>query len=46
MSREKYWIWLSAALGAGERTDEVLAAYPDPEKLYRSNFTCRAGLRG
>ena len=41
MSREKYWIWLSAALGAGERTDEVLAAYPDPEKLYGENRTER-----
>lgn len=33
----KYWIWLSEALGAGAGTDEITAAYPDPEKLYRAD---------
>ncbi len=42
MSNRKYWIWLSAALGAGARTDEILSAYPDPEKLYNDSRTERA----
>lgn len=42
MSKTKYWIWLSMALGAGARTDEILSAYPDPEKLYNDSRTERA----
>lgn len=34
MSEAKYWIWLSMALGAGARTDEVLSAYTSPEAIY------------
>lgn len=34
MSDKKYWIWLSQALGPGARIDEVLGAFPEPEKLY------------
>ena len=34
MSDKKYWIWLSQALGAGARVDEILSAFPEPEKLY------------
>ena len=34
MTEVKYWIWLSMALGAGTRVDEILAAYPDPQVLY------------
>ncbi len=36
MSDVKYWIWLSMALGAGARTDEVLSVYPEPEDLYKA----------
>ena len=42
MSNTEYWIWLSTALGAGARTDEILSAYPDPEKLFRESRTERA----
>ncbi len=36
MEKRAYWIWLSAVLGAGARTDEILAHYPDPEALYEA----------
>lgn len=42
MSKAEYWIWLSEALGAGARNDEVLSAYPDPEALYRESRKYRA----
>ncbi len=38
---KKYWIWLSMALGAGARTDEILAAYNSPEEIYSENRTAR-----
>ena len=41
MKNDKYWIWLSSALGAGARTDEILGAYPDPEQLYLAGRTER-----
>lgn len=37
MSEAKYWIWLSMALGAGARTDEVISAYSSPEKIYNES---------
>jgi DNA processing protein len=37
MSEAKYWIWLSMALGAGARTDEVLSAYTSPENIYNES---------
>lgn len=30
----EYWIWLQTALGPGARTDEILAYFETPEKLY------------
>ncbi len=30
----EYWIWLQNALGAGARTDELLAYFESPEQLY------------
>lgn len=30
----EYWIWLQTSLGAGARTDEILAYFETPEKLY------------
>ena len=42
MNRKIYWIWLSQALGAGAMTDEITAAYPDPEALYNESRMERA----
>lgn len=42
MNGKKYWIWLSAVLGAGARVDEILAAYSDPEKIFEATETERA----
>ncbi|MBQ6267893.1 MAG: DNA-processing protein DprA [Clostridia bacterium] len=41
MNDQLYWIWLSKALGAGARTDEILSAFPHPRKLYEANLTDR-----
>lgn len=41
MNGKKYWIWLSAVLGAGARVDEILSAYPDPKKLFEATETER-----
>ena len=41
MNKAKYWIWLSMALGAGARVDEILDAWPDPEKLYNESDKSR-----
>lgn len=37
----KYWVWLSTAIGAASRTDEILAAYPEPHKLFEASETDR-----
>lgn len=42
MSKAEYWIWLSSALGAGARVDEITEAYPDPEILYHESRMERA----
>ena len=42
MNHKIYWIWLSTALGAGAVTDEIISAYPDPEKLYGESRMERA----
>jgi len=34
----EYWIWLQTALGAGARTDEILAYFESPEELYKAGF--------
>ena len=31
----EYWIWLQNALGAGARTDELLAYFKNPEEMYK-----------
>lgn len=36
MNGKKYWVWLSAALGAAARVDEILSAFPDPKELYEA----------
>lgn len=32
----EYWIWLQNALGAGARTDELLAYFGTPEEMYKA----------
>ncbi len=32
----EYWIWLQVALGAGARTDELLAYFETPEEIYNA----------
>ncbi len=34
VSPVEYWVWLQTALGAGARTDELLAYFGSPEELY------------
>ena len=41
MNDQLYWIWLSMALGAGARTDEILSAFPHPRALYETDRTGR-----
>lgn len=38
---KKYWIWLSIALGAGARVDEILSAFSDPRKIYEADTANR-----
>lgn len=38
---KKYWIWLSNALGAGARVDEIISAFPDPREIYEADETKR-----
>lgn len=33
---KKYWIWLSMALGASARVDEVLSAFPEPHLIFEA----------
>ncbi len=37
----KYWVWLSAAIGPSARVDEILAAYPEPHKVFEASETDR-----
>ena len=32
----EYWLWLQCALGAGTKTDELIAYFGDPEKMYNA----------
>lgn len=41
MNNTVYWAWLSMALGAGARTDEIISAYPNPQVLYNQSRTER-----
>lgn len=34
VSPVEYWVWLQTALGAGARTDDILAYFNSPEELY------------
>ena len=34
VSPVEYWIWLQTSLGAGARTDDILAYFNSPEELY------------
>ena len=36
-----YWIWLSTALGAAARVDEILACYSSPKEIYEADRTSR-----
>lgn len=31
---KKYWVWLSLALGAGARVDEIFSAFDSPKKIF------------
>ena len=42
MSEKKYWIWLSLAIGAGARTDEILGAFSSARSIYEAGRTERA----
>lgn len=33
----KYWVWLSTALGAAARTDEISAIYSEPHKIFEAS---------
>lgn len=41
MTDRKYWIWLSSALGAAARVDEILSAFPNPQTLYEADRKTR-----
>lgn len=41
MSDKKYWIWLSSALGAGARVDEIFAAFSNPKEIYEADEKTR-----
>lgn len=32
----EYWLWLQCALGVGAKTDELIAYFGDPEKMYNA----------
>ena len=34
-----YWIWLSMALGAAARVDEILACFPSPKEIFEADKT-------
>ncbi|MBR2868225.1 MAG: DNA-processing protein DprA [Clostridia bacterium] len=36
-----YWVWLSAALGAAARVDEILGTFPSPKAIYDADRTAR-----
>lgn len=36
-----YWVWLSMALGAAARVDEILACYQSPKAIYEADRTSR-----
>lgn len=36
-----YWAWLSMALGAAARVDEIIACYPSPKDIYEADRTSR-----
>lgn len=35
--KKLYWVWMSQAISTGKKTAEMLAAFPDPEELYRAS---------
>lgn len=41
MTEKKYWIWLSSALGAAARVDEILSAFPNPQTLFEADRKTR-----
>lgn len=36
MSDIKYWVWYSLIAGVATRNDDILTAFPDPEKIYNA----------
>lgn len=40
-SNTKYWVWLSMALGAAARVDEILSCFSSPREIYESDRTGR-----
>lgn len=41
MTDKKYWIWLSSALGAAARVDEILSEFPNPQTLFEADRKTR-----
>ena len=41
MNEKKYWIWLSCALGAGARVDEIFGAFSSPRSIFEAGRTER-----
>ncbi len=41
MTEKKYWIWLSSALGAATRVEEILSAFPNPQTLFEADRKTR-----
>lgn len=37
MTDVKYWVWYSLAVGAAQRNDDILSAFPDPQELYEAS---------
>ncbi len=40
-SNTQYWVWLSMALGAATRVDEILSCFSSPREIYESDRTGR-----
>ncbi len=38
MTDAKYWVWYSLAVGPGSKNDEIISAFPDPEKFFKSSL--------
>ena len=41
MNEKKYWVWLSMALTAGAKTEDILSAFYSPREIYESDRSAR-----